>query len=172
MSMPADNVTAVSMRTGQSRGSMIALVLSLALNALFIGGVISAFARHGDTHFTRRPGQAFGLGAYVSTLPASRTKAILSAVGDRRQVMGPIRRDIRQAREAALAALTADPFDKERFLAAQTQLIETEHRQRLAQRDILVEIAASMTPDERRAYIRWRGDPPVSADDSHHATKQ
>ena len=176
MSMPADrSVSLSSLQPGASRVTRVALIASLALNALFIGGVASAFIRHGmaPRGWSRPGGPQMGLGAYVATLPADRAKAILGRVGDRRQIMGPIHREVRQARDAALAALSAEPFDKERFLAAQTQLIETENRQRMAQRDILAEIAGSMTPEERRAYLHWRGNQLAARqEDAHPAPKQ
>ena len=54
-------------------------------------------------------------------------------------------------------------FDKDAFTSAQTRLIEAEHRQRLAQRDILAEVLGSMTPEERAEYILWRGPPRPAA---------
>ena len=35
----------------------------------------------------------------------------------------------------------------------------SEHVQVTTSRDVLAEIAGSMTPEERRAYVRWRGPP-------------
>jgi hypothetical protein len=72
------------------------------------------------------------------------------------------------ARRDMLASLTAEPFDRDIFAAAQTRLIEAEHRQRLAQRDFLVDVVGVLSPSERQAYIRWRGPmrvPPSGEDD-------
>lgn len=137
------------------RGTRVTLLTSLALNALFLGGLVSAFFRHGAESTSGRQ----NLGAYVSTLPKGRGDAILKRADERRRSVGPLRRDARQARDDALSALTTEPFDRERFIAAETRLIEAENVLRLAQRDILADIAASLTPEERRAYLRWRGPP-------------
>ncbi len=136
------------------RGGHVALLASLALNALFVGGLASAFFKHGSE---RQPQGRQNIGAYVSTLPKARSEAIMKRADERRRVIGPLRREVRQARDETLSALTADPFDRDRFMNAETHLIEAENALRLAQRDMLADIAVSLTPDERRAYIRWRG---------------
>lgn len=135
------------------RGGQIALLASLALNALFIGGLASAFFKHGAE---RQQQGHQNLGAYVSTLPRARSEAIMKRADERRRVLNPLRRDVRQARDDALSVLTADPFDREKFLNAETRLIQAESTLRLAQRDVIADIAGSLTPDERRAYLRWR----------------
>lgn len=158
--MPVTQPVSSQQRPQLLRGARWALLASLALNALFLGGLVSAFVRYGASAFSApAPAVQRNLGAYVSTLPAERGEAIMRHAGEKRRAQGPPRRELRLAREEALAALTADPFDKDKFIAAQTRLIEVEHVQRLGQRDVLAEIAGSMTPEERRAYVRWRGPP-------------
>ena len=155
VTMP-DNTPAPS--PPRSRGARIALIASLAVNALFVGGLVSALVRHGGgPHGPLNGNGPNGLGAYVSTLPAERGRAISAKINDKRQALGPLRREVRQARDDALGALAAEPFDKDKFALAQKHLMELENRQRLGQLDILAEIANSMTPDERRAFINWRG---------------
>ena len=142
----------------RSRSARLSLIASLALNALFVGGLLSALVRHGGgPHGPPNGNGANGLGAYVSTLPVERSRAISAKTNDKRQAMGPLRREVRQARDDALGAIAAEPFDKEKFVLAQKHLMELENRQRLGQVDILAEIAGSMTADERRAFINWRG---------------
>lgn len=158
--MPIDTPDIAVERTRLGGPTRLALLVSLAVNALFIGGLFSAVVRHNAQPFGQAGGPAQkSLGAYVSTLPVERKDAIWQRSTDKRRLMNASRRDVRQAREDALVALTAEPFDKERFLTAETRLIEAERTARLGQRDVLVEIAGSMTPEERRAYLRWRGPP-------------
>ena len=155
--MTTDTPIPMPKRARMSRGVRAALFASLALNALFIGGLISAFVRHGGPVSLAAANMPNNLGAYVSTLPAERGRALWNRAGDRRRIMMPLRQEVRLARRDALATLTAEPFDRERFVAAQNRLIDAEHRLRLAQRDTLAEIASGLTVEERRAYIRWRG---------------
>lgn len=149
--------TEQTMRTRSAwswRGKQVALLASLALNALFIGGLASAIFKHGAD---RQPQGRQNLGAYVSTLPKARSEVIMKRADERRRGLGPLRRNVRQARDDALSALTTDPFDRDKFIAAETHLIEAENALRLAQRDVIADIAGSLTPEERRAYLRWRG---------------
>lgn len=159
LQMPVDQTNSV-LKARKWRGAHWALIASLALNALFIGGIVSAIARYRGTPFIGQGLNAqHNLGAYVATLPADRSTAIWREAGEKRRFLNQNRRVIRQAREDAIVALTAEPFEKERFIAAQTRLIDAEHAQRIGQRDILAGLASSMTLEERRAYTRWRGPP-------------
>lgn len=155
--MPSDQ-TIPSRPAWSWKGTRVALLASLALNALFIGGLASAFFRHGSEPW-RQPARQ-NIGAYVSTLPRPRSDAILKRAEERRRTFAPLRRDVRQARDEALAVLSAEPFDREKFMTAETKLIEAENALRLAQRDVLADIAGSLTAEERRAYVRWRTPPP------------
>ena len=133
------------------RGVKVALLTSLALNALFIGGLASAFVRHNPPAVVPN-----NIGAYVQTLPGDRRRTIWSRTGDARKQMQPLRLEVRQARREVLNALVAEPYDKSRFVAAENKLIEAEQKHRLRQRDLLADIAETLTADERRGYIRWR----------------
>ena len=155
--MTADTSSTVQKRPRASRGMRLALYASLAVNALFLGGLVSAFVRHGGPLGLAPSNMPANLGAFVGSLPADRGGVVWKSTGDKRRAMMPLRRQVRMARREVLAALTAEPFDREAFGAAQSRLIEAEHRTRLAQRDILIDIAGSLTVEERRAYIRWRG---------------
>jgi uncharacterized membrane protein len=157
MVMTPDTAKASIERPRPSRWVRYALFASLALNALFVGGLISAFVRHGGPLLMSATAQPNNVGAYIGTLPADRKGAIWKATSEKRRVMMPLRRELRAARRDMLATLTAEPFDREIFAAAQTRLIEAEHKQRLAQRDFLSDVVGILSADERRAYIRWRG---------------
>jgi uncharacterized membrane protein len=161
--MPDETTSNVILPGRLRRWLKPALIASLALNALFLGTVISAFVRHGGPLMAASAQSPGNLGAYVATLPTERGKALWLRAGDRRRIMMPLRQEVRRARREALALLTAEPFDKDRFTEAQTRLVEAEHRQRLAQRDMLAELASGLTVEERRAYIRWRGAQPRGA---------
>jgi uncharacterized membrane protein len=147
----------------------LALLASAALNLVFIGGLISAFLRHGGPGGFAPQQMPNNIGAYVGTLPSERGRTLWQKTAEKRRAMQPLRQEVRMARRDALVALTAEPFERERFIAAQTRLIEAEHRQRLAQRDLVVEIAGSLTAEERRAYIRWRNPLPRGGGDDGDA---
>ena len=80
----------------------------------------------------------------------------MQAVDPQRQAVRPLRRQLREAREEAVNALIADPFEKRRFEAAQDRVLAADHKARQAVFQLYTEIAANMTPQERRAFAGWR----------------
>ena len=70
--------------------------------------------------------------------------------------MRPLRRDLREAREELLKVLTAEDFDAERYQAAQARLLTVDQKAREAVYKLYAEIAAGLTSEERRQFMRWR----------------
>src|SRR3974377_1472121 len=98
------------------RWIMAFLIVSLAINFIFIGSVAGAiWALRGPPRAAPNP----GLLSYIPTLPAERRKLLWEAASTERMNLRPLRHDARLAREATLMALVADPFDKQAALAAQ-----------------------------------------------------
>jgi uncharacterized membrane protein len=137
------------------RWMLAALLLSLAVNLLIVGGIAGAMWR-----FRKPPAWAGvvtpNLLGYASTLPYERRKALWAATAEERHQLRPLRREVRAAREATIKALVADPFDKPRFLAAQAHQAEAENRARDAVRGLYSKLAEVLTPEERRAFPGWR----------------
>ena len=139
------------------RWLLVALVVSLALNLIVVGSVAGAVWR-----FRKPPQWASAvtpnLLGYASTLPAQRRKQLWDTTAEERRHIRPFRREVRAAREETIKALTAEPFEKQLFLAAQSRQAEAENRARQAVQDLYVKIAEGLTPEERRAFPRWRED--------------
>lgn len=130
------------------------LVGSLALNVLFIGMAASAFWRFGGpSAFNQNvPGN---LVAYVDTLPRGRERVLIPNGKDVRQTLLPLRRELREARRELLTTMAAEQFDRSAYERAQAKLFNAEFRLRGEQGTLLANVAANLTPEERRAYIRW-----------------
>jgi uncharacterized membrane protein len=131
------------------------LFVSLALNLVVIGSVAGAVWRF------RAPPPWSGavvpnLIGYASSLPAERRKQLWQAIAEERRSARPFRREVRAAREETIKALTAEPYERQRFLAAQARQAETENRARAAVQELYIKIADGLTPEERRAFPRWR----------------
>jgi uncharacterized membrane protein len=129
------------------------LVASLALNVLIIGVVMGAIARGGQTGGRGAPQNVIG---YVMSLPADRRQELMQRSAGVRPELKALRQQIRAANRERLSALAAEPFDRARYIAAQTRQIETETKVRMLMRDIVADTAAGMSLDERRAFLRWR----------------
>ena len=106
---------------------------------------------------------------YMASLPPDRRAELMQRSKGLREQSRALRQAARQAAKDRAAALLAEPFDKQRFIDAQTRQIEAEQRLRLAVRDVIAEAASNMTAAERRAFLNWRdrrGGPPPEADDA------
>jgi uncharacterized membrane protein len=93
---------------------------------------------------------------YASTLPAERRKELWEQSAKELQHIRPYRRDVRNARQETIKALTAEPFDRQQFVAAQARQLEAENRAREAVQGLYVTIAESLTAEERRGFPTWR----------------
>lgn len=143
-----------------------ALVASLALNVLVVGVVLGAFVRGGPGG----RGAPQNLIAYVSSLPSERRQDLMKSSATVRPQLKALRHQARAANRERMAALVAEPFDRARYVAAQTRQIEAETKIRVLMRDIVADTAAGMSLEERRAFLRWRpamrppGPPPDDGD--------
>lgn len=129
-----------------------ALIASLALNLLFIGGFVAAAWHHGH----RWPKPEPGLLGFVRQLPPDRRDVVGKQISAARDSMKEVRANVRMAWREANALLTAEPFDKEKFKAALTHLADVEAGYKAALNDALAETAAILTPEERKLFQSWR----------------
>ena len=137
------------------RWLLVVLFASLAVILVIVGSVAGAVWRH------RGPPAWAGvvipnLLGYASTFPPERRRQIWELTRDERSRIRPFRREVRAAREETIKALVAEPFDRQRFLAAQAKQAEAENRARVAVQDLYLKIADNLTADERQAFAHWR----------------
>jgi uncharacterized membrane protein len=151
-------VTTDMTSTRPSRWVMPVLVGSLALNLVVIGAIGSILWRnHSEftsTQLSRRVVPS--VVGYTVTMPPERFSELERLTKDEWQQVRPLRRDLMEARAEAMKALTAEPFDKERFLAAQAQLVAADQASRQAAFKLHTAISVNLTPEERRGFQRWR----------------
>lgn len=139
------------------RWMVVALFASLALNLIGIGAAASFMWRHRfELVAAAGPHIAPNLLGYTSTLTPERRKDLWSRTEDERRNVRPLRRALREARDESLKALIAEPFDQERYQAAQSRLLAADRSAREAVYKLYGEIAVNLTPEERRGFLRWR----------------
>ena len=136
-----------------------ALIASLALNLLVVGAVVGSFVRGGGPWGQGGRGAPGNIIGYVMSLPAERRGELLKRSSALRTEMRMLRQQVRAANRERIAAFTAEPFDRQRYVDAQTRQIETDRQIRLLTRDVAADTASGMTADERRAFLRWRSPP-------------
>lgn len=132
----------------------VALVASLGLNLLIVGALAAAALRH---RFSPPPHirQATVLD-FTRTLPGERRRALFEATNAERMTIRPFRAEIRRARAESRAALQAEPFDAERFKAAQEHVLAAETRARTAAQALIHAIVVKMSPQERAELAKWQ----------------
>lgn len=137
-----------------SRWLKLALILSLAVNVLFVGSVAGAIWRGGAGPWAGRG--AGNIVGFMTSLPPERRSELMQRSKALREQARALRHEARQAARDRSAALLAEPFDKQRFIDAQTRQVDADGKLRLLFRDIIADAAASMTPAERRNFLNWR----------------
>lgn len=143
-------------KQSQARWLTTALFASLALNLIVIGATAGFVWRHGLPESGDAPYLAPNLLNYASTLPPERHKELLARTEEERRNVRPLRRELREVRDESLKLLVAEPFDKQRYQDVQARLLAADQKAREAVHKLYGEIAASLTPEERRGFLRWR----------------
>lgn len=161
--MTARQDTENGARRGLGRWLGIALVASLCVNLLIAGALASSYwsiRKSGDGigAGARRGGDQFG--RFVSSLPAERRQAIREAAAGGRRALSPLRQQARMAREDVNRLLAAETLDRKGLAAAHLREIEAEAEIRRAVSRVLMDVAAMMTAEERRAFAQWREQRP------------
>jgi Spy/CpxP family protein refolding chaperone len=140
------------------RWMVAALIASVALNLAVIGATVSSLWRHGWEP-RGAPVGAFvprhELG-YAASLPADRVKEIERLTEQERREVGPLRRALLEARAESVKALTAEPFDKQRYLEAHARLAAADRKSREAALKLHRAIGMVLTAEERREFLPWR----------------
>lgn len=134
------------------------LIVSLLLNGLVLGAVASRWqAMHAAPPVlgSSSNAQIFG---FAVTLPKERRHEIWKSLETDRETMRPLREAVHAARDEARKTLLAEPFDTERYAAAQKRLFDAEQQMRLRAIDVVQAIAKQLTPQERAAFARWEED--------------
>lgn len=129
----------------------LALMASLALNVLIIGGVAGTMLfGHGGRHHKSGP-----LIGFARTLPSERGDMIRQNVADAQPGLETLRKAGRDARDAVHAALAEEPFDQGKFNAALDQSAAADAKEKSARMAVFAKTAAQLTPDERSALHDW-----------------
>jgi uncharacterized membrane protein len=130
------------------------LIASLALNLLVLGAIASAAFR--GRHFTGGQGGTNIFG-FMDQLAKERREALAVKARELRPQLRELREQVRAASRERADALINEPFDRQRYISAQTRQIETEGKLRMLMRDAVADLAGTMTLEERQAFARWRG---------------
>jgi uncharacterized membrane protein len=140
----------------------VLLVVSLAFNVLFLGGIATAFIL-GHHHGPHGP-KGGGLMGFARTLPKERREAVRTKLKEEQKTLAPLRKAEQEARQAARAVLLEEPFDKDKFKAALDKAVAAETDQKRARMSVFAEMTGGLTAEERKQLYDWierrRPNPP------------
>jgi uncharacterized membrane protein len=150
-------VTSISRHYAAPRWMVVALMASLAVNVIIVSAAVTTVWRHRlHVEAVGSPHLAPNLLNYASTLPAVRRDELWTRTEEERRLVRPLRRELREAREASLKVMVAEPFDEQQYQAAQARLLVADQKAREAVFKLYREIAAGMSSEERQGFLRWR----------------
>ncbi|MGI9384385.1 MAG: periplasmic heavy metal sensor [Methyloligellaceae bacterium] len=138
------------------RWPRVLLVLSLALNLLFVGLVAGALWVHwnGGWGGPRHHAFAASVRRLMKELPEDRRKTTQEILSRHRAELRPLRRAAHDARHAAFEAARADPFDADRLKERLDQMQGAEASMREAMAALALELMKGLTVEERRLFLR------------------
>ncbi len=145
-----------SFPAGRPRYLYPLLIASLAVNLLFVGSIAAAVLAPSRRGPPGRGPNDKGFLSFADRLPADRQESVRKEIVAAREAMKDLRASIRKSWLDANALLTAEPFDKAKFLAALMQLREVEDRYKTAIYNTVADTADMLTPEERKLLQKWR----------------
>lgn len=131
-----------------------ALIISLAVNLLFVGLIAGAlWKRHHEQWRPRNVVLELAIKQMMSELSQDKWDAGEKALGDLRD-QGPENWDqIRGLRKEAVQAMTADPYDEQRFADTLARLREAHGEKRRVRHQVVIDFLRDMTVEERRRFV-------------------
>ncbi len=131
------------------------LVVSLALNLLFVGVVAGAFLKFRDGPRGGPKHRIFELSLVqmISELPPDRRQTGESVLARLRSDVIPAVRGGRGVRKEAVAAMIADPYDEQRMKDVLVRLRETRAGTRRGMHDLFLEFIRELSVEERKRFL-------------------
>jgi len=134
---------------GSGRNLRLALMASLALNILIIGGVAAAFVLP-HLHGWKGHPKPGSLAGFAETLPPDRAEIVRQKVRGEKANFEALSKEERESREAARVVLTEDPFDVAKFKAALDRVAQALDKQTRARMTLVADTAAELSQEERK----------------------
>ena len=141
---------------GKWRWGRITLIVSLALNLLFVGAIAGSMWAMWAGYWSgpRHHGFAGAVHHLMRTLPDDRRTTVRGVLRSHRGEIRPLRREMRKARRAAARVMRRDPFEEAAFRSALGEMRAADTKIREAVGELAVDLAKTLTLEERRELLR------------------
>lgn len=134
----------------------VVFVVSLALNLLFVGLAASAawmFWNHGGGS-SRHAAFVRAVTKVMEDLPEDRRSLVEVSLRKHREALDLQRRQMREARKSAKAALTAETYSEPRVREALAKMAEARNRIRLSKQETVLSLMPHLNQQERERFMR------------------
>ena len=132
---------------------LVILLLSIAINLFFVGGIAYRVANFQDER-SGRPLPPY-VGWMVRDLEETRRSELEPQLRASLEVIGPIRREMMGAQRRANELMAAQPFDANALTAAFAELREINMRYQALSHEQTSEILELLTEEERQAALEF-----------------
>ena len=134
----------------KSRIISISLVISVALNLLFVGAVVGRFM-HGDS---QRP-MSSHLGWVLRDLDEKARDRIRPVLEDQAETIRPLRREMWQAQKEFRKLLVAESFDENALQESLSHLRHASEEYQSGMHHQMLMVLKDLEPDQRRRVARF-----------------
>lgn len=132
------------------------LIISLGLNLLFVGLVAGRIWSHGYGGHAAAPNRIFtgAIEQFMKQLPAAKRRRATEFLERHRASVRPLRKQIREARRAAEAAVLADEYNEEKVAQAFGQLRTIEIGRHQSMHTMMMDLLKDLTLNERQKLVK------------------
>ena len=134
-----------------SKGLKIVFIISIILNVLFIGLTIGHFSKRAAHWGKMRADMEETIGA----LPEEKQKMIMSAMRELRRETRGAKREVGRVRKELVDTLTAESFDREKFMRQANELHDLHGVLALDLAKTVAELAENLNQEERKALSQF-----------------
>jgi uncharacterized membrane protein len=132
---------------------LVVLLLSIAINLFFVGGIAYRVANFRDERSVRPLPP--NIGWVVRDLEETRRSELEPQLRTSFEEIGPIRREMMSAQRQVNELMAAQPFDAEALTAAFAELREINIRYQALSHEQTSEILALLTEEERQSALEF-----------------
>lgn len=128
------------------------LIISLALNLLFVGLMAGSLWRHGGPG-GRHKVFTGAVEKLMKELPEEKRTIAANLLDQHREGLRPVRQQLREARKAAKEAVVTEPFDKQKAESALSRFREIKTSQHESMHTMIMGLLTELNLEERNKLL-------------------
>lgn len=129
------------------------LIVSLALNLLFVGLMAGSWWRHGGPHGSRNEVFVTAIEQLMKDLPQAKQDRATQLIEEYREAMKSFRDDSKAARDGAKDAVLTEPYDEEKVTRALSRFREIRNGQHEARHAMILGLLKELSLKEREQLL-------------------